>query len=546
MKKTLIGRLMTVLAFAGWAGGVSAATLTFEEIGDLPSTGVHYFEDIGAFSFETIRCNCQNPSNHYGVGLLNFADTTSSAANKLYNTPENAVYLSQGIDVRMTLATGDVFDLESMYLGNSHFQSPTLHLKGYLEDNLIYEMEVAIPNIPNDVVGALQYVDIGMQGIDRVEWSVSSISIGYVAMDSIGYSVVPIRAAGIEIENLTNGSQADGASDSDVPRVAQGETIAWTYLVTNTGEIDVSEAEIIVIDSQPGITPVLDVASDIDTDLLLSPGETWTYTASAQALDLENPPAEVSVVPGCNDGRNTYQNTGRVEIIGGDVSDEDLSHYCNFGNTDIDIRKQAEGPDTQTITIGSDAIFEIQVTNSGAIDLQDIVVSDAKVSSCGDTIEYLGAGESMTYTCQAIAVAAGFTSEACVSGTSYEGVSTHDCDESTVEVEVVIDIKPSRKSSTNVINLKRDRDLQVAIVGSDTFDALLVDQATVTFGSGEASPVGNQVKDYNKDGFSDLLLTFSLVDTGIACDDTEATLSGVLYGGGTIQGSDDFTFKRCP
>ena len=105
--------------------------------------------------------------------------------------------------------------------------------------------------------------------------------------------------------------------------------------MTNTGGVALSEADIIVTDSQPGVDPVLNVATD-DGDMILSPGETWTYIASAQAEDLTNPPAEVTIVPGCNDNRNTYENTGRVEIAGTTIFDEDLSHYCNATDTDGD------------------------------------------------------------------------------------------------------------------------------------------------------------------------------------------------------------------
>jgi hypothetical protein len=73
-----------------------------------------------------------------------------------------------------------------------------------------------------------------------------------------------------------------------------------------------------------------------DGDMNLSPGETWTYSASAQAEDLTSPSAGVTVVPGCNDDRNTYQNTGRVDIVGTAVFDEDLSHYCNATDSDND------------------------------------------------------------------------------------------------------------------------------------------------------------------------------------------------------------------
>ena len=133
----------------------------------------------------------------------------------------------------------------------------------------------------------------------------------------------------IDIEKLTNGNQADEANDPDVPHIAQGMTVNWAYKVTNTGTSAVSEAEIFVTDSQPGIEPILDTGSDVDGDMILSPSETWTYTATAQALDLENPPKGITVVQGCGDNRNTYQNIGRVTITGSGASDEDLSHYCN-------------------------------------------------------------------------------------------------------------------------------------------------------------------------------------------------------------------------
>ena len=136
----------------------------------------------------------------------------------------------------------------------------------------------------------------------------------------------------IDIEKLTNGLQADDANDPSVLQITQGETVNWSYEVTNTGGTDLSEAEIIVTDSQPGVTPVLDTGSDAGGDLILSTGETWVYTATAQALDLENPPAGVTIVQGCNENRPTYENIGRAEVLGSSAFDEDLSHYCDPRN----------------------------------------------------------------------------------------------------------------------------------------------------------------------------------------------------------------------
>ncbi len=251
---------------------------------------------------------------------------------------------------------------------------------------------------------------------------------------------VPLVLPSIKIDKLTNGNQADGANDPDVPRIAQGATVTWTYQVTNTGEVAVSEAELVITDSQPGITPMLDTASDTGSDLLLSPGETWSYTSTAQALDLSAPPEGVTVVTGCNDGRNTYENAGRVEVSGTDVFDEDLSHYCNPGGADIDIRKQEDGPDTRTIVRGSDVSFEIQVTNNGFIDLNNVGVTDTAVPQCNNTIGFLGVGASTTYSCTAPKVATSLTNEACVAGETPAGLTFSDCDTSAVEV-IAIDIR---------------------------------------------------------------------------------------------------------
>ena len=113
---------------------------------------------------------------------------------------------------------------------------------------------------------------------------------------------------------------------------------------------------------------------------------------------------------------------------------------------------------------------------------------------------------------------------------------------------VTIEIMPSKKAE-NVINLKK-KNLKVAILGSIEFDALQVEPTTVkfgTFGPDAASPIRYKGQDYNRDGYSDLILTFNLSETGIACGVTEATLTGqtdtdpIIY----IEGSDSFSIKGC-
>lgn len=243
----------------------------------------------------------------------------------------------------------------------------------------------------------------------------------------------PLPPPDIDIEKLTNGNQADGANDADVPRIAPGDIVTWTYQVSNTGEVDFGEAEVMVTDDQSGVTPVLDTTSDDGGDLILSQGETWIYTAMSQALDLSTAQG-VTVVDGCNNDRPTYENIGKVAVDSFDLMDTDPSHYCNPGNPDIDIRKQAEGSDSRTFPSGSDVPFEIVVTNTGTVDLVNVVVTDILVPQCDNDIGFLAVGEFVSYTCTAPDVTQSFTNEACVSGEDGDGTPVADCDPSTVEI----------------------------------------------------------------------------------------------------------------
>lgn len=111
---------------------------------------------------------------------------------------------------------------------------------------------------------------------------------------------------------------------------------------------------------------------------------------------------------------------------------------------------------------------------------------------------------------------------------------------------ITIDIKPSKKPK-NIIVLKKNKKLKVAIVGDAIFDALQVDPATIKFGPSGASPIRFKGKDYNHDGFPDLILTFKLNETGISCGDESATLTGETFldPAVTFQGTDSFTIVGC-
>jgi hypothetical protein len=115
-------------------------------------------------------------------------------------------------------------------------------------------------------------------------------------------------------------------------------------------------------------------------------------------------------------------------------------------------------------------------------------------------------------------------------------------------VPVTIDIKPGNKR--NVINPRANGGIWVAIL-SDTdpgspFDpSSQVDIPTVEFGPDGAKAIRHKVKDKNKDGLGDLLLRFKIPATGIACGDTEATLSGETFDGQSFSGTDSLKTVGC-
>lgn len=109
--------------------------------------------------------------------------------------------------------------------------------------------------------------------------------------------------------------------------------------------------------------------------------------------------------------------------------------------------------------------------------------------------------------------------------------------------EVNIDIFP--QNALNILNLDRGGQIAVAVLSTNTFDALQVNDTTFTFGPSEAYIADLKVKDIDKDDDLDLILYFNVSDIGISCADSSATLLGETYDGVSIIGTDLITVKSC-
>ena len=90
---------------------------------------------------------------------------------------------------------------------------------------------------------------------------------------------------------------------------------------------------------------------------------------------------------------------------------------------------------------------------------------------------------------------------------------------------VSIDIRP--KSDANKINPNSTKEISVAILSGNGFDARTIDPNTIRFGATgtEAAPVDVGRRDVDGDGDRDVVARFEIQDTGIRCGDTSAILT---------------------
>jgi len=116
------------------------------------------------------------------------------------------------------------------------------------------------------------------------------------------------------------------------------------------------------------------------------------------------------------------------------------------------------------------------------------------------------------------------------------------------EIPITIDIKPG--SDPNSINLTSNGVVPVAVLGSAGFDVQSIDARTLSLDGAEVGVRGKEgmlrcaYEDVNGDGFTDLMCQFYTNDLVWTSGSTEATLTGKLFNGQLIAGSDTINIVR--
>ncbi|NEO97701.1 MAG: hypothetical protein F6K58_03135, partial [Symploca sp. SIO2E9] len=130
----------------------------------------------------------------------------------------------------------------------------------------------------------------------------------------------------IDIEKFTNGVDAD--TPEEAPEIAVGDTVTWTYEVTNTGNVSFDASEIVVTDDQEGI--ITNIINQGDGDNILASGETWVYQKTGIAQNLT----------GSGGGTETFNFTGNSGLDGSE------GNIRTFSAGDISVKTSAFSRDS--------------------------------------------------------------------------------------------------------------------------------------------------------------------------------------------------------
>ena len=252
---------------------------------------------------------------------------------------------------------------------------------------------------------------------DTIITNVASVS-GYDAptggnqiSDSDTATVVvdaPEITLGLTISKLTNGS--------DGPSVLVGSTVNWTYLVTNTGNVELSSVGVI---DDKGITVACPAT-------VLAVGANMTCTASGVATA----------------GSYTNLATATGSYLTETVTATDSSSY--FGaNPLIQIEKT---PDSQVVKEGGKASFSVSITNTGNVPLTTVAVSDPLSPACVYSATSIAVAEVLTYTCSSETLTSGFTNTATVTAL-WNTTPVEDSDTASVILDYLPKISVTKEAS---------------------------------------------------------------------------------------------------
>lgn len=248
-----------------------------------------------------------------------------------------------------------------------------------------------------------------------------------------------LPAPSIDIEKSTNGQDADTPTG---PYVTVGGAVRWTYVVTNTGDVDLTN--VMVTDDQVDAADI--DCGDTGSNVIAGPlAPDASFMCIATGTAIEGQYANLGMVTGFDP----------TQVL---VDDEDPSHYLG-ATPAIDIEKATNGEDADDptgplVTVGGAVQWTYVVTNTGNAPLSNVTVVDDLVDAASIDCDGTGSnvitgplapGASFTCVATGTAVLGQYANVGSVTGT---GPATTDVDGNAVAGETVTDADPSHYLGT--------------------------------------------------------------------------------------------------
>ena len=250
--------------------------------------------------------------------------------------------------------------------------------------------------------------------------------------------------------------------------VANGATVAWTIVVTNDGNVTLTNVRV----ADPEAADCAKTSATLAGLASMAPGASVTYTCT-------RPNATASFT-------NVATATG-TPPTGADVTATDSAHVTVAALTPPPPKPPVptqpaisivKSPNSQTVAFGGTATFVITVTNTGDVALHDVTVTDPLSPDCDRDLGTMAAGAKKTYTCTKANVTKDFTNVANVVGTPPTGKKVTDSDSAPVKAA------PFAPPSLPAIKIVKSPDTQeIAKGGTATFKIKVTNTGNVTLNS---------------------------------------------------------------